>query len=249
MKIGIIGGSGLDDPRLIEHYEEVEITTPYGRPSSKISCGKIGGAEVCILARHGKNHQIPPSQVNYRANIHALHSLGCTHIFSTNVVGSLKEWIRPGDLLFPDQFIDFTKHRKNTFHDKYGKVVHTGMAKPFSEELRELLIENAEELSLSNHAEATILVIEGPRFSSKAESVFFQNHADIIGMTTVPECTLAKELGIQYASIAMATDYDCWKEDEDPVTHEMVIQRMEENAEKVKKLLLCVIPKLINQNG
>ncbi|MBU0466766.1 MAG: S-methyl-5'-thioadenosine phosphorylase [Nanoarchaeota archaeon] len=248
MKIGIIGGSGLDDPNILQDHEEKEVDTPYGITSSKITCGKISGTEVCILSRHGKFHEIPPSQVNFRANIYALNTLGCTHILTTSAVGSLKEEIKPGDLVFPDQFIDFTKHRKNTFHDTIGQVKHTEMAEPFSKELRNILIQNAEALSLQHHKKATIVVIEGPRFSTKAESHMFRNLADIIGMTTVPECTLAKELGLEYASIAMSTDYDCWKQDEEPVTFEIILERMKENADKVKKLLLEVIPKMSNQD-
>ena len=244
--MGIIGGSGLDDPKLLQDYEEKKISTPYGNPSSTITCGKILGIDVCILARHGKNHEIPPSQVNYRANIYALKMLECKHILASSAVGSLKEGIKPGDLVFPDQFIDFTKYRKNTFHDSIGEVKHTGMAEPFSEKLRNLLIKNAEELGFKKHNRATIVVIEGPRFSSRAESLMFRNFADIIGMTTVPECILAKEAGLEYASIAMSTDYDCWKENEEPVTFEMVMDRMKDNSDKVKKLLLSSIPKIVN---
>lgn len=248
VKIGIIGGSGLDDPQLIEDYEEVEVNTPYGIPSSKITAGKISGVPVCIIARHGKNHEIPPSRVNYRANISALKELGCTHIVVTSAVGSLKEEIKPGDLVFPDQVIDFTKFRKNTFHDEVGKVVHTEMSQPFSERIREVLINECKELGFEMHEKSTIVVIEGPRFSTKAESYMFRNFADIIGMTTAPEAFLAKELDIPYASITMSTDYDCWKEGEDAVTFEMVLQRMKENADKVKQLLLKVIPKIANSD-
>jgi 5'-methylthioadenosine phosphorylase len=247
MKIGIIGGSGLDDPALLADFEEKEVETPYGPPSSVITCGKLAGVEVCILARHGKTHGIPPTQVNYRANIYALKKLGCTHILATNAIGSLKEAIKPGDLVFPDQFIDFTKQRKNTFYDKVGEVVYTEMADPFSDYLRKILIKSAEELGLSKHNRATLVVIEGPRFSTRAESFMFRYHADIIGMTAVPECNLAKELGIPYSSIAMTTDYDCWKEGEEPVTWEMILKRMEENADKVKKLLMQAIPKIARQ--
>ncbi|MBU0760519.1 MAG: S-methyl-5'-thioadenosine phosphorylase [Nanoarchaeota archaeon] len=249
MKIGIIGGSGLDDPALLQDHEEKEIETPYGKPSSKIACGKISGIDVCILSRHGKVHEIPPSQVNFRANIYALKTLGCTHVLATSAVGSLKEEIKPGDLVFPDQFIDFTKHRKNTFHDQIGKVKHPEMAEPFSRELRNVLIESCEELNLKKHNKATLVVIEGPRFSTQAESHFFKNFADIIGMTTVPECVLAKEAGLEYASIATSTDYDCWKKDEPPVTFEIILERMHENAEKVKKLILHTLPKISNQDS
>ena len=248
VKIGIIGGSGLDDPQLLQNYEEKEIETPFGKPSSNIVCGKISGVDVCILARHGKKHEIPPHMINYRANIAALKILGCTHILATSAVGSLKEKIKPGDLVFPNQFIDFTKQRKNTFYEEIGNVQHTEMAEPFSNELRRILIETAEELGFRKHDWATIAVIEGPRFSTRSESFMFRNFADIIGMTAVPECNLAKEAGIPYQVIAMVTDYDCWKKDEKSVTWEMVQQRMEENSHKVKQLLLKAIPKIANQD-
>lgn len=250
VKIGIIGGSGLDNPELLEKYEEKQVETPYGKPSSKIICGKISGVDVCILSRHGKKHEIPPSLVNYRANIYALAKLGCTHILATSAVGSLREEIKPGDLVFPDQFIDFTKQRKTTFYDETGegKVVHTAMAEPFSSELREILAKTAQEIGFRKHDKATIVVIEGPRFSTKAESFFFKNFADIIGMTAVPEVILANEAEIQYQTIAMSTDYDCWKEGEESVTWEMIKKRMEENADKVKQLLLRAIPKIASKN-
>ncbi len=252
MKIGIIGGSGLDDPKLLEDYEEQEVQTKYGKPSSSIVCGKISGVDVCILARHGRKHEIPPSQINYRANIAALKILGCDYIIATSAVGSLKEEIKPGDLVFPDQFIDFTKSRKLSFYDDIGegKVIHTEMAEPFSNYLRKKLIETSKELNYEKHDKATIVVIEGPRFSSLAESKMYRQFgADIIGMTTVPECSLAKEAEIPYVSIAMSTDYDCWKKNEEPVTFEMVLKTMAENAEKVKKLLVKGIEKIVMESN
>ena len=248
VKIGIIGGSGLDDPKLLDNYEEKEVDTKYGKPSSKIVCGKISDVEVCILARHGKNHNIPPSQVNYRANIAALKILGCNYVIGTSAVGSLKEEIKPGDLVFPNQFIDFTKQRKNTFYDEIGEVKHIEMAEPFSEYLREILIQTSEELGFRKHDKASIVVIEGPRFSTKSESFMFRNFADIIGMTSFPECALAKELEIPYQTIAMSTDYDCWREGEESVTFDIILKRMSENAHKVKQLLLNAIPKIANQD-
>ena len=244
VKIGIIGGSGLDDPRILEDYSDKNADTPYGRPSSKLTCGKIKGVEVCILARHGKKHEISPSKINFRANIYALKKEGCDFILATSAVGSLKEEIKPGDLVFPNQFIDFTKFRKNTFFDNYGEVKHQPMAEPYSEKLRKILIDECKSLGFDFHEKATMIVIEGPRFSTKAESFMFKNFADIIGMTGVPEVILANEMEIPYATIAMSTDYDCWKEGEESVTFEMVMARMAENAEKVKKLLLEVIPKI-----
>jgi 5'-methylthioadenosine phosphorylase len=238
MKLGIIADN-LNCAGLLENHEEREVNTPYGMPSSKILCGVINGVSVFLLARHGRNYEIPPSQINYRANIYALKMFGCTHIIATDSVGSLKEWIKPGDLVFPDQFIDFTRKRESTFHDRHGVVVHTEMAEPFSEDLRQVLNNSADLLGLSNHYESTIVVIEGPRYSTKAESMFFQNHADIIGMTTVPECILAKELGIKYANVSVIMDYDCWKLAESD--EETVVERLQENSENVKKLLLQVI--------
>ncbi len=248
VKIGIIGGSGLDDPKLLEDYNEKQVSTPYGSPSSKLTCGKIQGVEVVILARHDKNHEINPTKINYRANIQALKQEGCTHILATSAVGSLKEEIKPSHLVFPDQFLDFTKFRKNTFFDNYGNVQHPQMSEPFSKNLREFLIEECKIQNFSYHSKATIVVIEGPRFSTKAESYMFRNFADIIGMTTFPEVALANELNIPYASLAMSTDYDCWKEEEIPVTMEMVMKTMKENAEKVKKILINVIPKIANKD-
>ncbi len=249
VKIGIIGGSGLDNPELISNYEEKEVETKYGKPSSKIILGKISGVDICVLARHGKNHKIPPSQINYRANIAALKILGCTHILATSAVGSLKEKIKPGDFVFPNQFIDFTKSRKLSFYDEIGEIKHTEMVNPFSKELRRILVNAVGEFGFRKHDWATILVIEGPRFSTRSESFMFRNFADIIGMTAVPECSLAKEAGIPYQTIAIVTDYDCWKKDEKSVTWEMIKQRMKENADKVKQLILKVVPKIANRDS
>jgi 5'-methylthioadenosine phosphorylase len=243
IKIGIIGGSGLDDPQILKETEKKAVVTKYGLPSSILTCGKIGGIEVVILARHGKKHSIPPSQVNYRANIQALADEGCTHILAATAVGSLREEIKPGNLVFPDQFIDFTKRRENTFFTE--EVRHTPMAEPFDKELRNLLVQTCEELGYDYNRDKAVITIEGPRFSSPAESrMFRQWGADIINMSTCPEVILANELGIPYQTIAMSTDYDCWKDDEEPVTFEIVMKRMAENAEKVKQLLIKVIPRI-----
>jgi 5'-methylthioadenosine phosphorylase len=245
IKIGIIGGSGLDDPNLMKNKKEKKVKTPYGSPSSDLTIGKIEGVDVVILARHGKKHSIYPTGVNFRANIHALKQEGCTHILATTAVGSLREKIKPGDLVFVDQFIDFTRHRPVTFHDK--KVVHTPMAEPFCKDLRSLLVKSAKELRLRHHARGTVITIEGPRFSTKAESYMFRMFgADVINMSTVPEVVLAREAGICYQSIAMSTDYDCWKEGEEPVTWEMILDIMHKNAENVKKLLVAAISKITN---
>jgi 5'-methylthioadenosine phosphorylase len=245
VKIGIIGGSGLDNPKLLENFEEREIETEYGFPSSKITCGKLKGIDVCILSRHGKGHIIPPSHVNFRANLSALKLLGCTHIIATTAVGSLKEEIKPGDLVFPRQFIDFTKQRKSSFFDKPGNVVHTPMAEPYNKEIREVLCKICNELNFSYHKDKTVITIEGPRFSTKAEShMFRQLGADIINMSSCPETALANELNIPYQAIAMSTDYDCWKTDRPPVTFEEILKVMHENSEKVKSLIMNTIPKI-----
>lgn len=250
MKIGVIGGSGMDDPKLMKGIKEVSVRTPYGAPSSKLTTGKIGGVDVAILARHGKGHTIPPTLVNFRANISALKKVGCTHILATTAVGSLRAKIKPGHIVMPDQFIDFTKHRTLSFHDKIGGVVHTPMAEPFCVELRALLIKQAKALKLAHHPKGTCITIEGPRFSTKAESHMFRSWgADIINMSLVPEAQLAREAGLHYQSIAMSTDYDCWKEDEEHVTWEMIVKIMKKNADNVKALLIAAIPEIEKMRG
>lgn len=246
-KIGIIGGSGLDDPDILSSHEECDIETPYGKPSAPLKSGTIADVDVLLLARHGREHTIPPTGVNNRANIHALKSLGCTHVLATTAVGSLKDEIGRGDLAILDQFIDFTRHRKNTFHDVFEphKMVHAPMADPFSEELRTVLIEGCRELGYSHHERATVVTIEGPRFSTRAESRMFRAWgADVINMSIAPECALANEAGLPYAAVAMSTDYDCWKQDEEPVTWEAVLEIFSLNVEKVTNLLKLTIPKI-----
>lgn len=255
IKIGIIGGSGLDDPKILSDFHALEVDTPYGKPSSLLTTGQISWparhatrsvADVVILSRHGKNHSIMPTNVPFRANIWALKEIGCTHILATTACGSLREEIKPKQLVFLDQFIDFTKLRVLSFYDDFKeKIAHTPMADPFSEELRQKLIETAEELKLEYHKRGTVITVEGPRFSTRAESFMYQKlGADVVNMSTLPEVSLANELGIPYASIAMSTDYDCWKEGEEPVTFEMVLENMKHNAVNVKKLLLAVVPKI-----
>ncbi len=250
MKIGIIGGSGLDDPNILESPGEKEVDTPYGKPSSTITCGKIAGAEVCILARHGKKHEITPTNVNNRANIYALAKLGCTHILATTAVGSLKEEIGRGDFVVLDQFIDFTRHRVVTFHDDFKNgAKHISLADPFSEFLREKIIQAASDLNMAVHKTGTVVTIEGPRFSTRAESRMFRLWgADIINMSTAPEATLAREAGLEYAAIAMSTDYDCWKTDELPVSWEAILEIFHKNSEKMKSLLIKTIEKISNDD-
>jgi 5'-methylthioadenosine phosphorylase len=243
-KIAIIGGSGLEDPTLLKNPEEVNIQTPFGNPSSTFKTGKIGGVEVVILSRHGRKHSIPPSQVNNRANIWAIKELACTHILATTACGSLREKIGRGDLVFLDQFIDFTRLRKVSFYEEFppGELKHTPMAEPFSKELTERLVGSAKELGVNFHKTGVVVTIEGPRFSTRAESNMFRLWgADVINMSTATECILANELEIPYAAIALSTDYDCWKTDEEPVTWEEVIQVFNHNVEIVITLLSRVI--------
>ena len=243
MKIGIIGGSGLENPNLLEDFKTKEVETPFGKPSSPLITGRINNIDLVIISRHGAKHEIPPTEVNNRANVFALKDEGCKYIISTTAVGSLREEIKRGDFVILDQFIDFTKRRKLTFFDKFEfGPIHTPMANPFSKTLRKKLIESCEKLKFSHHKKATVLTIECPRFSTKAESnLFRQWGGDVINMSTAPECILANEAEIEYAVIAMSTDYDCWKEDEAPVTWDVIKQIMKENAEKVKKVILETI--------
>ncbi|MBN2111931.1 S-methyl-5'-thioadenosine phosphorylase [Candidatus Woesearchaeota archaeon] len=247
VKVGIIGGSGLDNPEIIHNAKDIEASTPYGKPSSSLKTGKINGIDVVLIARHGREHTLPPTKVNYRANIHALKEAGCTHIIATTACGSLREEIGRGDFVVLDQFIDFTRHRSITFHEEFepGKMVHTPMAEPFSKKIRDALIKTCEEMGLKHHAKGTVVTIEGPRFSTKAESKMFRMWgADVINMSIAPEATLANEAGIPYAAVAMSTDYDCWKDDEEPVTWEAVLDIFMQNVEKVTKLLVNTIPKV-----
>ncbi len=246
-KFAIIGGSGLEDPEVLKKPRNIDMPTPFGKTSSTFRTGKIGGVDVFILSRHGRKHTIPPSQVNNLANLWAIREAGCTHILATTACGSLRDEIGRGDLVIPDQFIDFTKFRKNTFYDKFqeGKLNHTPMADPFSSELRDLLIKTAGELNLRHHPEGTVVTIEGPRFSTRAESQMFRIlGADIVNMSTAPECILANELGIPYAALAMSTDYDSWKTDEKPVTWEEVLSVFRQNVDNVLSVLVKAISSL-----
>ncbi len=246
-KVGIIGGSGLEDPSILKQAETVELETPFGEPSSPLTTGKIGDTEVVILSRHGKKHTIPPTQVNNRANIYALKQLECDYILTTTACGSLREEIHRGDMVILDQFIDFTRLRKLTFFESFkpGDMKHTPMADPFSKYIREKLIETAKELDLRYHPRGTVVTIEGPRFSTRAESNMFRAWgADVINMSTAPEAVLANELEIPYGTIAMSTDYDCWKTDEEPVSWKEILEIFNQNVHNVLDLILKTLPKL-----
>ncbi len=244
MKIGIIGGTGFGSPDILEDIEKIKVHTPYGAPSAKATTGKFKGIEVVAIPRHGEGHIISPSHVNFRANIWAMKELGVTHIFAVTAVGSLREEIEPGHLVFPDQFIDRTTKRASTFFEGH-EVCHIPMSEPFCGKLRQLLVKTADRLSIKHHNQATVVTIEGPRFSTRAESKMFRLWgADIINMSTVPEVVLAREAGICYATTAMSTDYDCWHETEEPVTWELIQKTMEKNVENVKNLLFSAVSEI-----
>lgn len=239
-KIAIIGGSGVYDPSFFKKEKEVKIKTPFGYPSAPIEIGEFLGKKIAFLARHGKKHQFPPHMVPQRANIWALKKLGAERIIGVCAVGSLKENYKPGEIVVCDQFIDFTKKRDYTFYDK--EAVHISEADPFCPELRSLFYKEGKKINIPIHKIGTYVCIEGPRFSTRAESKFFRNFSDIIGMTLVPEAVLAKEMEMCYVSLAMVTDFDVWQEK--PVNAEEVARTMGENLEKIKKLLSTTLPKI-----
>ena len=243
MKIGIIGGSGLNNPELLVEYKEIEVDTPFGKPSSPLIIGKIKDVEVVIISRHGKKHQHTPTHVNNKANIYALKYEGCKKIISTTACGSLREEIKRGDFVILDQFIYFTRHRDVTFFDTFDfKPIHTSMSKPFSDDLRNRLIDSCIDLGFPHHEKGTVITIEGNRFSTIAESNMFRSWgADVINMSIAPEAILANEAEIEYATIAMSTDYDCWKQDEAPVIWDEILEVFDKNVEKVKQVLINTI--------
>jgi 5'-methylthioadenosine phosphorylase len=247
MKLGIIGGSGLEKLDIFKNPQESIVDTPYGAPSSPLLEGEILGVPVVFLSRHGREHTIPPTQINNRANIWALDYMGCNNIIATTACGSLREEIGRSHMVVLDQFIDFTRFRKNTFLESFEphKPIHTPMATPFSDMLRNIIIESAGELSFPFHKTGTVITIEGPRFSTRAESNMFRLWgADVINMSTAPECMLSNEIGIPYAAIALSTDYDCWKTDEAPVTWDAILEVFQKNVANVTQLLLKVVEKL-----
>ena len=241
-KIGIIGGSGVDDPKILTDFTKTKFHTPYGATSDLVVQGKLGNTEVVIIPRHGDSHRIYPTAVNFRANVWTMKELGVTHLIGPTAVGSLREEIEPGHLVFIDQFIDRTTKRDNTFYESHV-VCHISMADPFCNDMRKIMIDTAQKIGIAHHDKGTLVTIEGPRFSTRAESNLFRSWGcDVINMSTATEATLAREAGMCYAAIAMSTDYDCWKESEEAVSVDMVMATMAKNANNVKKLLIEVIP-------
>jgi len=239
--LAIIGGSGVYDPTLFKNVKSIKVGTPFGAPSAPIEVGNFMGKKIAFLARHGKGHTIPPHLINSRANIWALKHLGVERIIGICAVGSLQMEYKPGEIVVPDQFIDFTKKRDYTFYNG-GQVFHISGADPFCPHLRKLFFQEAKKLNIPVHEKGTYICIEGPRFSTRAESKMFRQFADVIGMTLVPEAQLARELEMCYLSLAMVTDYDVWQEK--PVYTQEVVKKMAENLENIKKLLEKAIPKI-----
>lgn len=240
-EIGIIGGTGIYSEGMLKNVKLAKVTTPYGKPSSRIRIGSFKGKKIAFLFRHGERHSIPPHKVNSHANIHALKKIGVERIIGIAAVGSLKKKIRPGDIVIPDQFIDMTKLRRLTFYDG-PKVAHISMADPFCEEMRNIVCRKMKLLNMRFHKKGTYLCIEGPRFSTRAESRLWRiTKSDIIGMTLIPEVVLAREKEMCYLSVTSVTDYDCWRKGE-AVSADDVIQTMERNTENIRKILERVIP-------
>jgi 5'-methylthioadenosine phosphorylase len=243
-KIGIIGGSGLYEMEGLTEVEEVNLKTPFGEPSDAIIIGSLKGVRVAFLPRHGKGHRISPTELPVRANIYALKSLGVEWIISVSAVGSLKNDLHPMDLVIPDQLIDRTKSRVDTFFGS-GLVAHVGFAEPFCPVLSHTLYQSAEEAGAQAYQGGTYIVMEGPLFSTRAESLLYRSWgASIIGMTALPEAKLAREAEICYATLACVTDYDCWHETCEIVTIDMVIENLKRNAEMAKKILKTAVTRV-----
>jgi 5'-methylthioadenosine phosphorylase len=241
-EFGVIGGTGLYDPKLLKNVQEITVNTPYGTPSDAIIVGELSSKAVAFLPRHGKKHTIRPTNINVRANIFALKELGVKHILAPSTVGSLREEYHPGEIAFVDQFIDRTTKREQSFYTQ-DKVCHISVAEPMCPHLRKTLIEVAKDLNITFHQTGTYVCIEGPRFSTKAESKMYRQWgADVVGMTLVPEAVLAREAEICYANISTITDYDVWKDH--VVSVDDILATMKSNIENVKQIIAETIAKL-----
>ena len=252
-EIGIFGGTGIYDSGLLQNSQEIDMDTPYGKPSDSITVGEFKGRKIAFLPRHGKKHTIPPHMINFRANIWAFKELGVKRIIAPSAVGSLKQEIKPTHFALPNQFIDFTKSREYSFSEK-GRVIHISVADPFCPELQKCvldIIENNDDTTSKNitmHKNCTYVCIQGPRFSTRAESKFYQSiGADIIGMTLVPECQLAREAQMCYVSVSTVTDYDVWSQK--PVTAKEVLETLSKNVDRTKELLAVLIQKIPQDRG
>jgi 5'-methylthioadenosine phosphorylase len=243
-EIGVFGGSGLY--RLLDEVDFVQIETPFGLPSDDIAIGRVGERAVAFIPRHGSKHTLPPAAINYRANLWALHSIGVTRVIAPTAAGSLQPHLKPGDLVVCDQFVDRTSGRADTFFDRGPKVVHVSTANPYCPVLRALAVKTAGELGATVHPHGTVVVIQGPRFSTRAESKWFSSNGwDVVNMTQYPEVALARELEICYVNVALITDYDAGLEghpDVKPVSVEDVERNFASNIAVVRDLILRLIP-------
>jgi 5'-methylthioadenosine phosphorylase len=239
--IGIIGGTGIYDSELFSNEKTIKVYTPFGDPSDLLTIGEFANKRIAFIPRHGKGHRIPPHRINYRANIWALREIGVKRIIAQSAVGSLRGDFKPEDTVFPDQFIDFTKCRQYSFYDG-GEVCHVSVADPFCSDLRTLVIDLSKELSGGFHEKGTYICVEGPRFSTKSESQFFRHSVggDVIGMTLVPECILAREAEICYLCISTVTDFDVWKDS--PVSSSDVVEILHKNIVNTRQLISELIP-------
>jgi 5'-methylthioadenosine phosphorylase len=247
VKIGIIGGSGLYKMEALQNVEEVRLHTPFGDPSDALIVGDLDGNKVAFIARHGRHHHLTPSEVPYRANIHAMKQLGVEYLISASAVGSLREEVKPLDLVLPDQFLDRTKNRTSSFFGE-GIVAHIAFGEPICPQLQQVLAESIDSLKLTDvtcHKGGTYVCMEGPAFSTKAESnMYRQLGGTIIGMTNLPEAKLAREAEMAYATLALSTDYDCWHPDHDSVTVEMVIANLGKNAVNAQSVIRAAVQRI-----
>ncbi|MEK9630039.1 MAG: S-methyl-5'-thioadenosine phosphorylase [Nitrospinota bacterium] len=244
--LGVIGGSGLYKMEGLDISEKVKVETPFGDPSDEIILGTLRGKKMAFLPRHGVGHFIPPSEINFRANIFAMKKIGVEKIISVSAVGSMKEEYPPGHFVVPDQFIDRTHRRIGTFFTT-GMVGHVSLADPICGQVASVLFQAAEKAGATVHKGGTYICIEGPQFSTRAESnVYRQWGVDVIGMTNVTEAKLAREAGMCYSTLALVTDYDCWHIEEEPVTLEAVLEIMHQNVERAQKVINELVPMLDN---
>lgn len=242
--IGVIGGSGLYEIEGMTDVSEVEVDTPFGAPSAGFTVGELGGVRIAFLPRHGKGHRLSPTDLPVRANIFGFKKLGVQRLISVSAVGSLREEIKPLHLVIPDQLIDRTKSRDHTFFGN-GLVVHAGFSDPFCADLSELLHDTASDSGATVHRGGSLVVMEGPLFSSRAESELYRSWgASLIGMTALPEAKLAREAEICYGTIACVTDYDCWHDGRESVTVEMVIANLAKNVETAKQIVTSVVGRI-----
>jgi 5'-methylthioadenosine phosphorylase len=239
--VGLIGGSGIYDAGVFTPTATHRVSTPWGPPSAPIQEGRVGNLRVLFLSRHGPGHVIPAHRVNYRANVDALAQLGVDTILSVSSVGSLREELKPGEFVLPTQFVDFTKQRPTTFYDG-GKTYHISMADPFCPQILSHAMAAGQSVGASFHRGKTYVCVEGPRFSTRAESRFFRGFSDIIGMTLVPEITLARERALCYGLLAMVTDFDVWAER--PVDAHEIVRVMQDNVARMQGVLGALLPRL-----